>query len=181
MSEFLKFQTRLNVFVDNILQNGLFKEKSLQIIQIGALSNIAFTQIKRHNPNLQTKSICLYQNQIGHITRDTKPKAKEPNIDEIKETAKVLNEAKHLYFDLEHNNLIYFYCSLQNDIMVNYIAVNLNYTLKNFKTDNFIVTIGKAPFKSFKTRLHDKDKNGNKKLIKIKNKSQVVRGIEPAI
>ena len=52
---------------------------------------------------------------------------------------------------------------MQDDDMSNYIVVNLDYTIKKFRTDNFVATISKMPLKSFKSILKNK-----KQYIKLK-------------
>ncbi|PPB52219.1 hypothetical protein [Campylobacter hyointestinalis] len=72
---------------------------------------------------------------------------------ELKSIVNVLYFAKHCYFDRVHNNIIYYFLSSQKDEMINYVAVDLEHTVKKFKTDNFVVSVGKIPYKNYKSTL----------------------------
>ena len=162
------WQKNLDEMLDAVSKKEVIKEKVLQVRQIGAIKSDIFKFIKQYKPEIQAEHICLYQNVIWHILRDTKPKIKEPNMQELKSIVAVLDEAKHCYYDTGHENLIYYYPSSQEDKMLNYVAVDLNYELKKFKTSNFVVSVGKIPFVNFKTTLKKRDKKGEKIFLRVK-------------
>ena len=131
--------------------------------QVGELKANVKKALNALNIAPKAQSIAIYQNTISHITRDGKPKEKEPSVNEIKAVVGVFDEAKRVFYDKRDNVLLYFYNSLQNDSMVNYSVIRLDYTLKKFKTDNFIATITRIPIENYKAILKDK-----KRYIRIK-------------
>ena len=138
--------------VNAVIGGKIIKDKIYQVAQVGELKQSIKKNLKIIDIEPKASSIAVYQNTISHITRDSKPKGKEPNIDEIKAVVGVLD-----------NVLLYFYNSLQKDNMVNYAVILLDYTLKKFKTDNFIATITRIPVENYKAILKDK-----KRYIRIK-------------
>lgn len=150
------WQSGLNNIVDAVMAGKIIKDKIYQVAQVGVLKPNIKNTLKEINIEPKAESIAVYQNTISHITRDTKPKSKEPNADEIKAIVSVFDKAKHVFYDMQENTLLYFYNSLQDDKMTNYAAVNLDYVLKKFRTDNFIATISKIPLRSYKGILSDK-------------------------
>ena len=149
--------------VGAVVGGKIIKDKIYQVAQVGELKQSIKKNLKIIDVEPKASSIAVYQNTILHITRDSKPKGKEPNIDEIKAVIGVFDEAKRVFYDKKDNVLLYFYNSLQNDNMVNYAVVRLDYTLKKFKTDNFIATITRIPVENYKAILKDK-----KRYIRIK-------------
>ncbi len=157
------WQKSLDDMVSAVVGGKIIKDKIYQVAQVGELKQSIKKNLKIIDIDPKASSIAVYQNTISHITRDSKPKGKEPNIDEIKAVVGVFDEAKRVFYDKKDNVLLYFYNSLQNDNMVNYAVVRLDYTLKKFKTDNFIATITRIPVENYKAILKDK-----KRYIKIK-------------
>lgn len=157
------WQKSLDDIVNAVIGGKIIKDKIYQVAQVGELKQSIKKNLKIIDVEPKASSIAVYQNTISHITRDSKPKGKEPNIDEIKAVVGVFDEAKRVFYDKKDNVLLYFYNSLQNDNMVNYAVVRLDYTLKKFKTDNFIATITRIPVENYKAILKDK-----KRYIKIK-------------
>lgn len=154
--------------VDTLTKGSILMEKYRQIAQIGELKNFILKALKGMGVEPGAKSISIYKNAISHIKRDGKPQIKEPAIDEIKNAVSVLDEAKHCYYDKDDNTLLYFYNKSSGSKMITYIAVKLDYTLKKFKTDNFVATITKIPFVNLKSMLKQKNKNGEKVRIKLR-------------
>jgi putative prophage muSo1, F protein len=150
------WQKGLDGMVDAVIGGIIIKDKVFQVAQVGELSPGVKASLKQLGVEPKADSIAVYQNTISHITRDSKPKNKEPNAAEIKAIVGVFDRAKHVFYDKQKGNLLYFYKSLQNDKMVNYAAVDLDFVLKKFKTDNFIATISKMPFINFRNILRDK-------------------------
>ncbi len=150
------WQKGLDGMVDAVIGGIIIKDKVFQVAQVGELSPGVKASLKQLGVEPKADSIAVYQNTISHITRDSKPKSKEPNAAEIKAIVGVFDRAKHVFYDKQKGNLLYFYKSLQNDKMVNYAAVDLDFVLKKFKTDNFIATISKIPFINFRNILRDK-------------------------
>ena len=157
------WQKSLDDMVNAVIGGKIIKDKIYQVAQVGELKQSIKKNLKIIDVEPKASSIAVYQNTISHITRDSKPKGKEPNIDEIKAVVGVFDEAKRVFYDKKDNVLLYFYNSLQNDNMVNYAVIRLDYTLKKFKTDNFIATITRIPIENYKAILKDK-----KRYIKIK-------------
>ena len=157
------WQKGLDDMVDYLASGNIIKEKIYQIAQIGMLTKNVKNGLKKLNITPRAASIAIYQDAVLHIMRDSKPQAKKPDIDEIKASVRVLDESKHCFYDIKHKNIIFFYPSMQDDDMSNYIVVNLDYTIKKFRTDNFVATISKMPLKSFKSILKNK-----KQYIKLK-------------
>lgn len=157
------WQKSLDDMVNAVIGGKIIKDKIYQVAQVGELKANVKKALNALNIAPKAQSIAVYQNTISHITRDSKPKGKEPNIDEIKAVVGVFDEAKRVFYDKKDNVLLYFYNSLQNDNMVNYAVIRLDYTLKKFKTDNFIATITRIPVENYKAILKDK-----KRYIKIK-------------
>ena len=157
------WQKSLDDMVNAVIGGKIIKDKIYQVAQVGELKQSIKKNLKIIDVEPKASSIAVYQNTISHITRDSKPKGKEPNIDEIKAVVGVFDEAKRVFYDIRDNVLLYFYNSLQNDNMVNYAVIRLDYTLKKFKTDNFIATITKIPVENYKAILKDK-----KRYIRIK-------------
>lgn len=157
------WQKSLDDMVNAVIGGKIIKDKIYQVAQVGKLKQSIKKNLKIIDVEPKASSIAVYQNTISHITRDSKPKGKEPNIDEIKAVVGVFDEAKRVFYDKKDNVLLYFYNSLQNDNMVNYAVIRLDYTLKKFKTDNFIATITRIPIENYKAILKDK-----KRYIKIK-------------
>ena len=157
------WQKSLDDMVNAVIGGKIIKDKIYQVAQVGELKQSIKKNLKIIDVEPKASSIVVYQNTISHITRDSKPKGKEPNIDEIKAVVGVFDEAKRVFYDKKDNVLLYFYNSLQNDNMVNYAVIRLDYTLKKFKTDNFIATITRIPVENYKAILKDK-----KRYIKIK-------------
>ena len=157
------WQKSLNDMVGAVVGGKIIKDKIYQVAQVGELKQSIKKNLKIIDVEPKASSIAVYQNTILHITRDSKPKGKEPNIDEIKAVIGVFDEAKRVFYDKKDNVLLYFYNSLQNDNMVNYAVIRLDYTLKKFKTDNFIATITRIPVENYKAILKDK-----KRYIRIK-------------
>lgn len=157
------WQKSLDDMVNAVIGGKIIKDKIYQVAQVGELKQSIKKNLKIIDIDPKASSIAVYQNTISHITRDSKPKGKEPNIDEIKAVVGVFDEAKRVFYDKKDNVLLYFYNSLQNDNMVNYAVIRLDYTLKKFKTDNFIATITRIPVENYKAILKDK-----KRYIKIK-------------
>ena len=149
--------------VDAVLAGNIIKDKTYQIAQVGVLKPKIKAALKNLDTLPQAESIAIYQNAISHITRDSKPKAKEPNADEIKAIVGVLDRAKHVFYDRKERVLLYFYKSSQSDGMINYAVIHLDYTLKKFKTDNFIATISKMPSRNYRSVLKDE-----KRYIRLK-------------
>ncbi len=150
------WQKGLDGMVDAVIGGIIIKNKAFQVAQVGELGPGVKAPLKQLGVEPKADSIAVYQNTISHITRDSKPKNKEPNVAEIKAIVGVFDRAKHVFYDKQKGNLLYFYKSLQNDQMVNYAAVDLDFVLKKFKTDNFIATISKIPFINFRNILRDK-------------------------
>lgn len=150
------WQKGLDGMVDAVIGGIIIKDKVFQVAQVGELGPGVKASLKQLGVEPKADSIAVYQNTISHITRDSKPKSKEPNAAEIKAIVGVFDRAKHVFYDKQKGNLLYFYKSLQNDQMVNYAAVDLDFVLKKFKTDNFIATISKMPFINFRNILRDK-------------------------
>ena len=157
------WQKGLNAMVDAVLAGNIIKDKTYQIAQVGVLKPKIKAALKNLDTLPQAESIAIYQNAISHITRDSKPKAKEPNADEIKAIVGVLDRAKHVFYDKKEKVLLYFYKSSQSDGMINYAVIHLDYTLKKFKTDNFIATISKMPSRNYRSVLKDE-----KRYIRLK-------------
>ena len=157
------WQKSLDDMVNAVIGGKIIKDKIYQVAQVGELKQSIKKNLKIIDVEPKASSIAVYQNTISHITRDSKPKGKEPNIDEIKAVVGVFDEAKRVFYDKKDNVLLYFYNSLQNDNMVNYAVIRLDYTLKKFKTDNFIATITRIPVENYKAILKDK-----KRYIRIK-------------
>lgn len=157
------WQKSLDDMVGAVVGGKIIKDKIYQVAQVGELKQSIKKNLKIIDVEPKASSIAVYQNTISHITRDSKPKGKEPNIDEIKAVVGVFDEAKRVFYDKKDNVLLYFYNSLQNDNMVNYAVFRLDYTLKKFKTDNFIATITRIPVENYKAILKDK-----KRYIRIK-------------
>ena len=157
------WQKSLDDMVNAVIGGKIIKDKIYQVAQVGELKQSIKKNLKIIDVEPKASSIAVYQNTISHITRDSKPKGKEPNIDEIKAVVGVFDEAKRVFYDKKDNVLIYFYNSLQKDNMVNYAVIRLDYTLKKFKTDNFIATITRIPVENYKAILKNK-----KRYIKIK-------------
>lgn len=157
------WQKSLDDMVNAVIGGKVIKDKIYQVAQVGELKQSIKKNLKIIDIDPKASSIAVYQNTISHITRDSKPKGKEPNIDEIKAVVGVFDEAKRVFYDKKDNVLLYFYNSLQSDNMVNYAVVRLDYTLKKFKTDNFIATITRIPVENYKAILKDK-----KRYIRIK-------------
>lgn len=157
------WQKGLDDMVDYLASGNIIKEKIYQIAQIGILTKSIKNSLKRLNITPKAASIAIYQDTILHIMRDSKPQAKKPNLGEIKASVSVLDKSKHCFYDTKHKNIIFFYPSMQYDNMSNYVVVNLDYTIKKFRTDNFVATISKMPLKSFKSILKNK-----KQYIKLK-------------
>ena len=157
------WQKSLDDMVGAVVGGKIIKDKIYQVAQVGELKQSIKKNLKIIDVEPKASSIAVYQNTILHITRDSKPKGKEPNIDEIKAVVGVFDEAKRVFYDKKDNVLLYFYNSLQNDNMVNYAVIRLDYTLKKFKTDNFIATITRIPVENYKAILKDK-----KRYIRIK-------------
>ena len=157
------WQKSLDDMVGAVVGGKIIKDKIYQVAQVGELKQSIKKNLKIIDVEPKASSIAVYQNTISHITRDSKPKGKEPNIDEIKAVVGVFDEAKRVFYDKKDNVLLYFYNSLQNDNMVNYAVIRLDYTLKKFKTDNFIATITRIPVENYKAILKDK-----KRYIRIK-------------
>ena len=157
------WQKSLDDMVNAVIGGKIIKDKIYQVAQVGELKQSIKKNLKIIDVEPKASSIAVYQNTISHITRDSKPKGKEPNIDEIKAVVGVFDEAKRVFYDKKDNVLLYFYNSLQNDNMVNYAVIRLDYTLKKFKTNNFIATITRIPIENYKAILKDK-----KRYIKIK-------------
>lgn len=150
------WQKGLDDMVGAVLAGKIIKDKTYQIAQVGELKPKIKKALEELDIKPKAQSIVIYQNTISHITRDSKPKIKEPNADEIRAIVGVFDKAKHVFYDRNDNKLIYFYDSLQNDNMANYIVVNLDFVLKKFRTDNFIATISKMPIINFKNIVKDK-------------------------
>lgn len=150
------WQKSLDNMVDAILSGKIIKDKTYQIAQVGAIKHNIKNNLFNIGIKPKARTIAIYQNTISHITRDSKPKIKEPNIDEIKAIVGVLDKASHVFYDTQEKTLLYFYSSLQNDKMVNYAAIHLDYVLKKFKTDNFVATISKMPAINYKGILKNK-------------------------
>lgn len=150
------WQKSLDNMVDAILSGKIIKDKTYQIAQVGAISPNIKKALSKQGKTPKAENIAIYQNTISHITRDSKPKIKKPNINEIKAIVGVFDKAKHVFYDIDDNKLIYFYSSLQNDDMVNYVVVNLDFVLKKFGTQNFVATITKIPKKNYIGILRDK-------------------------
>ena len=157
------WQKSLDDMVNAVIGGKIIKDKIYQVAQVGELKQSIKKNLKIIDVEPKASSIAVYQNTISHITRDSKPKGKEPSIDEIKAVVGVFDEAKRVFYDKKDNVLLYFYNSLQNDSMVNYSVIRLDYTLKKFKTDNFIATITRIPIENYKAILKDK-----KRYIRIK-------------
>lgn len=157
------WQKSLDDMVNAVIGGKIIKDKIYQVAQVGELKANVKKALNALNIVPKAQSIAVYQNTISHITRDGKPKGKEPNIDEIKAVVGVFDEAKRVFYDKKDNVLLYFYNSLQNDHMINYAVIRLDYTLKKFKTDNFIATITRIPVENYKAILKDK-----KRYIRIK-------------
>ena len=157
------WQKGLDDMVDYLASGNIIKEKIYQIAQIGILTKSIKNSLKRLNITPKAASIAIYQDTILHIMRDSKPQVKKPNLGEIKASVSVLDKSKHCFYDTKHKNIIFFYPSMQDDNMSNYVVVNLDYTIKKFRTDNFVATISKMPLKSFKSILKNK-----KQYIKLK-------------
>lgn len=162
------WQRGLDDMLNAVLSGNIIKNKAYQIAQIGEVKPNIKDTLAKQGVALKASSIAIYQNTISHIMRDTKPKNKKPNVAEIRGVVGVFDEAKHVFYDTKDKNLLFFYGSLQDDNMVNYAVIHLNYTLKKFKTDNFVATITKIPFKNLKTMLKQTDKNGSNIYIKVK-------------
>ncbi|MCZ6135680.1 phage minor head protein [Campylobacter ureolyticus] len=151
------WQKGLNELIEAATSGNIIKEKYRQIAQIGVLSDIILKSLLNLSIKPKAKSISIYQNTIKHTLRDTKPNTKKPNIDEIKQAVNILDKAKHVYYDKKENTLLYFYDKVDdNNNMITYIVVRLDYTLKKFKTDNFIATITKIPLINYKAIIKDK-------------------------
>ncbi|VYS90047.1 Phage Mu protein F like protein [Campylobacter ureolyticus] len=150
------WQKGLDELIEAATSGNIIKEKYRQIAQIGVLSDIILKSLLNLSIKPKAKSISIYQNTIKHTLRDTKPNIKKPNIDEIKQAVNILDKAKHVYYDKKENTLLYFYDKVDDNNMITYIVVRLDYTLKKFKTDNFIATITKIPLINYKAIVKDK-------------------------
>lgn len=150
------WQKSLDNMVNAVIGGKIIKDKIYQVAQVGELKANVKKALNTLNIAPKAQSIAIYQNTISHITRDSKPKDKEPNIDEIKAIVGVFDKARHVFYDNQDKVLLYFYESFQNDGMVNCAVIRLEYTLKKFKTDNFIATISKIPLRNYKSVLSDK-------------------------
>lgn len=150
------WQKGLDELIEAASSGNIIKEKYRQIAQIGVLSDIILKSLLNLSIKPKAKSISIYQNTIKHTLRDTKPNIKKPNIDEIKQAVNILDKAKHVYYDKKENTLLYFYDKVDDNNMITYIVVRLDYTLKKFKTDNFIATITKIPLINYKAIIKDK-------------------------
>ena len=150
------WQKGLDELIEAATSGNIIKEKYRQIAQIGVLSDIILKSLLNLSIKPKAKSISIYQNTIKHTLRDTKPNIKKPNIDEIKQAVNILDKAKHVYYDKKENTLLYFYDKVDDNNMITYIVVRLDYTLKKFKTDNFIATITKIPLINYKAIIKDK-------------------------
>lgn len=150
------WQKGLDELIETATSGNIIKEKYRQIAQIGVLSDIILKSLLNLSIKPKAKSISIYQNTIKHTLRDTKPNIKKPNIDEIKQAVNILDKAKHVYYDKKENTLLYFYDKVDDNNMITYIVVRLDYTLKKFKTDNFIATITKIPLINYKAIIRDK-------------------------
>ena len=150
------WQKGLDDMVDTLLGGDIIKEKLRQIVQVGQIKPNIENGLKKLGVKLGANSVALYQNRVWHLKRDSKPKDKEPNADEIKAIVDVLDKARHCYYNPQENALYYFYPTMQNDNMVNYALIRLNYTLAKFRTDNFVISIDKIPFENFNTTIRDK-------------------------
>ena len=157
------WQKSLDDMVNAVIGGKIIKDKIYQVAQVGELKANVKKALNALNIAPKAQSIAIYQNTISHITRDGKPKDKEPSVNEIKAVVGVFDKAKRVFYDKRDNVLLYFYNSLQNDSMVNYSVIRLDYTLKKFKTDNFIATITRIPIENYKAILKDK-----KRYIRIK-------------
>ena len=124
------WQKSLDDMVNAVIGGKIIKDKIYQVAQVGELKQSIKKNLKIIDVEPKASSIAVYQNTISHITRDSKPKGKEPNIDEIKAVVGVFDEAKRVFYDKKDNVLLYFYNSLQSDNIVNYAVVRLDYTLK---------------------------------------------------
>lgn len=78
-----------------------------------------------------------------HILRESKPSQKKPAIAEIKQAVRVLDEAKHCFYDSQDKTLLFFYSNADSNKRIAYVAVRLNHTIERFGTDNFVATINK--------------------------------------
>lgn len=156
------WQRGLDEMVEEINARNLIKDKTRQIVQIGELGQKIIKALAVLSTQPKAKSIAIYQNTILHIMRDNKPDFKQPNADEIKAVVGAIDMAKHVFYDTRDNTLLYFYNSLQKDNMVNYVVIHLDFTLKKFRTDNFVATITKIPLKNYKAI--SKDTKRYKKL-----------------
>nr|DAY39531.1 MAG TPA: minor capsid component [Caudoviricetes sp.] len=150
------WQKSLDDMVNAVIGGKIIKDKIYQVAQVGELKANVKKALNALNIAPKAQSIAIYQNTISHITRDGKPKDKEPNTDEIKAIIGVFDKARHVFYDTQEKVLLYFYNSLQDDKMVNYAAIHLDYVLKKFRTDNFIATISKIPAMNYKGILKNK-------------------------
>lgn len=150
------WQKSLDDMVNAVIGGKIIKDKIYQVAQVGELKANVKKALNTLNIAPKAQSIAIYQNTISHITRDGKPRYKEPNIDEIKAIVGVFDKARHVFYDTQEKVLLYFYNSLQDDKMVNYAAIHLDYVLKKFRTDNFIATISKIPTINYKGILKNK-------------------------
>ena len=158
----------LEEMIKAVVSGNIIKDKAFQVAQVGRLEPNIKKALKELDITPKAEGIVIYQNTISHITRDSKPAAKKPNIEEIKSVVGVFAQAKHVFYDHKEDVLLYFYGSMQDDGMVNYAVVRLDYVLKKFRMDNFVVTITKIPFKNLKPMLKQTDKNGKRTHTRIR-------------
>lgn len=152
------WQRSFDEMVDEVSSGEIIKEKKRQVAQVGELKLNTIKALAKIGKKPEYASIAIYQRAVKHMLRDTKPELKEPVVAEIKQTIKVLDEAKHCYFDWDNDNIIYFYPSLRGDGMVNCLILRTDHILKKFRTDNFVITINRVKDIDFRSMIKDKER-----------------------
>ena len=145
---------KFNKIIDNILDGNIIKDKSKQLAIVGNIPLKYKKQIESLlGKKLVSQDIAITQNEIWHAIRGSKPNHKKASSEDIYNIPNILASNKHIYFDKAKNNLLYFSKSINQTQHIIYIAINLNYTIKAFGEDNYIITISKFKNSDYKSRI----------------------------
>ncbi|MBE0491122.1 MAG: hypothetical protein IBX44_02600 [Sulfurospirillum sp.] len=116
------------------------------IHKVGEISKSLADKIKKHlKTDVEDMGIMLEKNRLLH----SRPQRKENynqalRVEEMKQVAHVLDEAKDVYIDTEKENIIFAFEDIQDNTKINKIVVEPNYKVKKFGITNAILTFSKV-------------------------------------
>lgn len=150
------WQRSFDEMVDEVSGGEIIKEKKRQVAPIGELKPNIIKALAKIGRKPEYASVAVYWRSIAHIFRDTKPEAKKPTPLEAKQVVKILDEAKHCFYDHTNENIVYYAPSQEKDKILS-VSINLDFVLRKFNTDNYMATITKIPKQTYRSILSNNE------------------------